>query len=65
MKGVQFLVDEQGKKTGVLIDLTKNSQLWEDFCDLTVARERQREPRESLETVKRQLKKKAKSQPHE
>jgi hypothetical protein len=57
MKGVQFLGDEKGIKTGVLIDLKKNGKLWEDFFDLALARERQREPRESVQMVKEQLKK--------
>jgi len=57
MKGVQFLIDEKGIKTGVLIDLKKNGKLWEDFFDLALARERQAEPRESLQAVKEQLKK--------
>jgi len=55
MKGVQFLVDEKGNKTAVLIDLKRNSELWEDFYDLAVAHRRELEPRESLETVKRRL----------
>jgi hypothetical protein len=55
MKGVQFLVDKKGKKTAVLIDLKSNAELWEDFCDLALARSRKREPRESLESVKRRL----------
>ncbi len=55
MKGVQFLVDERGIKTGVLIDLKKNGKLWEDFFDLALARDRLQEPRESLQTVKDQL----------
>ncbi|MGA2706076.1 MAG: hypothetical protein ABSH35_33970 [Isosphaeraceae bacterium] len=63
MKGVQFLVDEKGIRTGVLIDLKKNGKLWEDFFDLALARERQAEPRESLQAVKEQLKK-AKRQSH-
>ena len=54
MKGVQFLIDENGKKTAVLIDLKRNAELWEDFYDLALAR-RKSEPRESLETVKRRL----------
>ncbi len=33
MRGVQFLVDNDGEKTAVLIDLKKNAQLWEDFYD--------------------------------
>jgi hypothetical protein len=63
MKGVQFLIDEKGIRTGVLIDLKKNGKLWEDFFDLALARERQQEPRESLQAVKEQLKK-AKHQAH-
>jgi hypothetical protein len=55
MRGVQFLVDDDGEKTAVLIDLRKNAQLWEDFYDVAVARSRAKEPRESLESVKRRL----------
>ena len=55
MKGVQFLVDENGNKTAVVIDLKKHAQLWEDFHDLALARERRDEPRESLESVKKRL----------
>jgi hypothetical protein len=55
MRGVQFLVDDEGEKTAVLIDLKKNAQLWEDFYDVAVARFREKEPRESLESVKSKL----------
>jgi hypothetical protein len=55
MKGVQFLVDEDGNKTAVLIDLKRNAELWENFYDLALARARKSEPRESLESVKRRL----------
>ena len=55
MRGVQFLVDGEGRKTAVLIDLKKNAQLWEDFYDVALARSRAKEPRESLESVKRRL----------
>jgi hypothetical protein len=55
MLGVQFLVDEQGNKTAVVIDLKKNAQLWEDFYDRALARSRQREPREALEAVKKRV----------
>jgi hypothetical protein len=36
----------------VLIDLKQHSELWEDFYDLAIARERQDEPRFSIEEVK-------------
>jgi hypothetical protein len=55
MRGVQFLVDEKGNKTAVLIDLKKNAELWEDFFDLALSRTRQDEPRESLEVVKARI----------
>jgi hypothetical protein len=55
MHGVQFIVDEHGKKTAVVIDLKINAELWEDFCDCALARSRQSEPRERLESVKRRL----------
>lgn len=57
MKGVQFVVDEQGEKKAVLIDLQKNKELWEDIYDTLVAAERADEPRESLDQVKKKLKK--------
>jgi len=55
MSGVQFVVDEQGQKTAVVIDLKKHADLWEDFCDVLLARRRAHEPRESLAAVKRRL----------
>jgi hypothetical protein len=53
--GVRFLVDEAGEKTAVVIDLRENAELWEDFYDRALARQRRREPRESLAQVKARL----------
>ena len=55
MSGVQFVVDEKGAKTAVVIDLKRHGELWEDFYDGLVARRRRQEPRESLQSVKRRL----------
>jgi hypothetical protein len=55
MKGIQFVVDEAGEKTAVVIDLKEHSDLWEDFYDGLLARGRASEPRESLEEVERRL----------
>lgn len=52
IKGVQFVVNEDGEQQAVLIDLRKNKQLWEDFYDAALAEERRDEPRESLDHVK-------------
>jgi hypothetical protein len=53
MSGVQYIVDEHGNKTAVVIDLKKNAELWEDFYDRALARSREAEPRETLESVKK------------
>ncbi len=60
MKGVQFVVDEKGQKTGVVIDLREYRELWEDFYDTALARARRREPRESLASVKGRLRRNGK-----
>jgi hypothetical protein len=56
MSGIQFLVDEKGEKTAVLIDLKEHGELWEDIYDNFIADSRKKEPRESWEKVKRKLK---------
>ena len=55
MKGIQFVVNEQGDKTAVLIDLETYGELWEDFYDALIARVRREEPRETLEEVRQKL----------
>ena len=60
MKGIQFVINERGEKTAVVIDLRKHSEVWEDFYDSTVARRRQNEPRETFESVKKRLRRRGK-----
>jgi len=60
MKGVQFVVDDKGKKTSVVIDLKEHGALWEDFYDSVLAKERANEPRESLESVRKRLRQQGK-----
>ncbi len=55
MKGVQFVVDDQGERTAVVIDLSVHGELWEDFLDAALAKDRRNEPRESLEQVRRKV----------
>ena len=57
MKGVQYVVDDKGKRQAVLIDLRKHGALWEDFLDILICEERRNEPRESLEAVEARLRK--------
>ena len=44
MKGIQFLVDDKGKKKAVLIDLDEWGEVWEDIYDILIARSRKDEP---------------------
>lgn len=55
MKGVEFVIDEEGQKKAVLIDLKKHGDLWEDFYDTVRVKERESEPRESLNEVKKHI----------
>lgn len=55
MSGIQFVIDDKGNKSAVIIDLNKYSDLWEDFYDCLVAHNRSKEPRESLQSVKKRL----------
>ena len=52
MKGIQFVVDESGNKTAVLMDLQQWGELWEDFYDILVSKERQEESEISWEELK-------------
>lgn len=56
MEGIQYIIDDKGKKKAVIIDLNQHGQLWEDLEDSLIANQRAHEPRETLETVKEKLK---------
>jgi hypothetical protein len=43
MSGIQFVTDEKGRKTAVLIDLKKHGAIWQDFWDGLVAESRRKE----------------------
>ena len=55
MSDIQFVVDDKGAKTAVIIDLNKCADVWEDFYDSLIAHQRANEPRESLHSVKKRL----------
>ena len=55
MGGVQFVTDEKGRKTAVLIDLKRYGALWEDFWDGVVSESRRGERGIPLEKVKADL----------
>ena len=55
MEGVQFLVNEEGEKTSVLIDLNEWGDLWEDFYDIIISRSRQDESEVSWDELKAEI----------
>ena len=57
MRGVQFLVDDSGKKKAVLIDLDQWGELWEDFHDVLISESRKNEPTVPWEELKAEMEK--------
>ena len=55
VKGIKFVIDDAGKKKAVLIDIKKHKEIWEDFYDALLVKERESEPRESLKEVKKKV----------
>ena len=51
----QFIVDETGKKTAVILPLEEYEGLLEDIHDLTVIAERKNEPIIGMEELKMRL----------
>ena len=58
MKGVTYLTNEKNAKIAVQIDLKKNQELWEDFCDFIEAKKRLLEPKKEWSKIKDLLVKK-------
>jgi hypothetical protein len=55
MKGIQFVVDDSGKKKAVLIDLAEWGELWEDIYDVLVSHARKDEPTVDWEALKAEM----------
>ncbi len=52
----QYIIDNEGKKTAVIIPIEQYEKLLEDLHDLAVVAERRAEEPISLEEMKRRLK---------
>jgi hypothetical protein len=55
MKGIQFVVDDTGKKKAVLIDLAEWGELWEDIYDVLIAYSRKDEDQVDWEDLKAEM----------
>ena len=52
---LQYLVDEKGKKTAVVLPIKEYEELLEDLQDLALIAEQRHEPTEPWEDVKKRL----------
>jgi hypothetical protein len=55
LKGIQFIVDTNGKKKAVILSLEEWGELWEDIYDGLVSYARKDEPMIAWETLKSEL----------
>ena len=55
MKGIQFLVDEQGDPISVVIDLDVHFYLWEDIFDCLMVEATRDEPTIPWEEIKAEM----------
>ena len=55
MKGIQFVVDDPGRKRAVLIDLSEWGEIWEDIYDVLVSQSRRDEPTISWDDLKAEM----------
>jgi hypothetical protein len=54
LKGIQFIVNDQGKKKSVILDLNKWGEYWEDFYDVLVSDSRRKESIISWEKIRKE-----------
>jgi PHD/YefM family antitoxin component YafN of YafNO toxin-antitoxin module len=55
-QGEQYVIDENGRKTGVIVPVKRYQRLMEDLHDLAVVAERRKERLITLEQMTRRLK---------
>ena len=55
MQGIDFVIDEKGIKKAVLIDLEKWGEVWEDFYDILISKQRENEEEIGWEDLKQEL----------
>lgn len=55
--GIRFVIDGNGKRTAVVIELDQHGELWEDLYDRLLSAQRRNEPREPLAAVTRRMRK--------
>ncbi len=60
MEGIQFVTNDKHQRVAVMIDLRNYGELWEGIYYSLTARQRGSEPRETLASVEKRLRKQGK-----
>jgi hypothetical protein len=60
MKGIQYLTDDSGKRTAVLINLAEWGEIWEDIYDILISESRKHERTVSWKKLKAETQRKGK-----
>ncbi len=55
MKGIDYIVDEKGRRRAAVVDLEQWGKEWEDFCDGLTSLMRRNEPRVKWEDLKKEM----------
>ena len=55
MKGIQYVTDEAGNRTAVIISLDEWGGIWEDIYDIIVSESRKGEPTVSWDDLRRDV----------
>ncbi|MFN8483842.1 MAG: hypothetical protein U0768_12455 [Anaerolineae bacterium] len=55
MKGIQYVTDEAGKRTAVIISLAEWGAIWEDMYDIIVSESRKGEPSVAWDDLKAEM----------
>lgn len=55
MKGIQYVTDEAGKRTAVIISLDEWGAVWEDIYDIIITESRKSEPTVSWADLKAEM----------
>ena len=55
MKGIQYVIDDKGRKQAAVINLEIYGHLWEDIHDILIVESRKNEPRMKWKEVKKRL----------
>lgn len=55
MKGIQYVTDDEGKRTAVLISLEEWGDIWENFYDVLVSESRKEESTVPWEELKAEM----------